>query len=88
MSTITPNAEPADKPAAAPAPKPVPANNPAPASNIDTFLPLVDIQCNVPTTDISNDVIGAAIVRLLKAGKMNPTSEDISNTIIAILNNN
>ena len=81
-----------DKPASVPekksAPAPAPENKPVPILNINTFLPAVDIQCNVPTTDVSNDVIGAAIIRLLKAGNMNPMSEDISNIIVAILNNN
>ena len=81
-----------DKPNAAPekkhVPVPAPENKPVPILNINTYLPVVDIKCNVPTTDISSDVIGAAIVRLLKGGNMNPTSEDVSNTIVAILNNN
>ena len=81
-----------NKPTSAPekksAPAPAPENKPVPILNINTLLPSVEIQCNVPTTDVSSDVIGAAIIRLLKAGNMNPTSEDISNTIVAILNNN
>ena len=70
-------------------PAPVPAPNPVPVVNKPVSALIsdsaVEIVCEVPTENINNNIIADAILKLLKSGNTNPTSDDISTTINDIL---
>lgn len=70
-------------------PAPVPVSTPVPIVNklisALTSDPAVEIVCEVKTENINNNIIADAILKLLKSGNTNPTSDDVSATINDIL---